>query len=385
MIIISMAISPAFALGEGNRNLLLIGIMGLSPLVILKLKKFYWSDILLWLFLFSITIIPPIVRPESVRWSTIMYSWMFGLTFLAYKQLLALHVFTVKNYMQLLKYLIYAYCIVLLIQQFCVLTGLPIFNLSNYDPSTPWKLNSLGPEPSLSARTVGLLMYCYIVTKELIKNKKYIFHLNIKEDKWIWAAFLWTMVTMGSGTAFVLIAIIFIKFIKIKNILFLIPSIGMLFILLHTVHYAPIDRAYNVLMATLTMDPNTIMKTDLSASVRIVPMMLLAHMVSFTTLDGWFGHGIGFVSTFLYSEMIGVKKGFSAGGLMQFLINYGFVSFFLFILFSFLHSFNKKDYLSIIFWFVLVVMSTINTPMGWLVITLLFTNLYFQKRISIDK
>ena len=116
IIIIALAVAPAFALGKCNRNLFLIGVMALSPLIVLKFKKFYWSEIWLLLFLFSIVIIPPVAHPESMRWSTVMYSWMFGLTVLAYKQLLTLHTFTVKNYIQPLKYLIYAYFIVLLIQ-----------------------------------------------------------------------------------------------------------------------------------------------------------------------------------------------------------------------------------------------------------------------------
>ena len=40
-----MAISPAFALGEGNRNLLLIGIMSISPLIILRFFKFDKMDL----------------------------------------------------------------------------------------------------------------------------------------------------------------------------------------------------------------------------------------------------------------------------------------------------------------------------------------------------
>ena len=155
IILVSMAISHAFALGEGNRNLFLIGVMSISQIIILRFFEFDKLDFLLLLFFTTIAIFPSLSHPETMRWSTVFYSIMFGLTFIAYKQLLRQKHFSILNYFKILKLLIYAYFIVLLIQQFCVLTGLPIFNLSNYDVTQPWKLNSLAAEPSHSARIVA--------------------------------------------------------------------------------------------------------------------------------------------------------------------------------------------------------------------------------------
>ncbi len=380
IIVIALAVAPAFALGEGNRNLFLIGIMILSPLIILKFKKLYWSDIWLLLFLFSIVVIPPLTHPESMRWSTVMYSWMFGITFLAYKQLLTLRIFTVKNYMQLLKYLIYAYFVVLLIQQFCVLTGLPIFNLSNYDPATPWKLNSLAAEPSHSARIVALLMYCYITIKEIVTNKKYNFKLNLKEDKWLWIAFLWTMLTMGSGTAFLFIVIIFSKFLSIKNIIYLMLLFSIIFVLINILGIHSFERTYKVFMAVLTLDVDTIIHVDLSAAIRIVPMLILATMVNIVTFNDWFGHGIDYVGTFMDQLVPAVPEGFSAGGMLVIWMEYGFLSFILFVIFSFTTTYRKGDYLTILFWFLLVFMYGVNGQIIWLAIILLYTNKFFYSK-----
>jgi hypothetical protein len=98
IIIIAMATALSFTLGKGNRNLLLIGVMGISPFIVLKFRKFYWSDIPLVLYMFSIVTIPYIFHPESMRWSTVIYSLMFSFTYLAYKQLLYLGNFNVENY-----------------------------------------------------------------------------------------------------------------------------------------------------------------------------------------------------------------------------------------------------------------------------------------------
>ena len=374
IIIIAMATAPAFALGEGNRNLFLIGVMAISPLIVLKLGKFYWSDIWLILFMFSIVTIPPVVHPESMRWSTVMYSLMFAFTYLAYKQLLYLKTFTAKNYMMLLKYLIYAYFAVLLIQQFCVLTGLPIFNLSNYDPATPWKLNSLAAEPSHSARIVALLMYCYITMKELITNKKYNFRLNFKEDRWVWIAFLWTMLTMGSGTAFLFIFIIFSKFISIQNLLYVLILLGVILLSIDLFGSNSFDRIYKLLMAVITLDPKEMLQADNSGALRIVPMIIVANMVNFTTLNGWFGHGIDTTALFLSDNIPSLPEGSTGGAMFQLWYEYGFLIFILFVIFSFLAVYRKKDYISIIFWFLLIFLYGVNSQIVWLTIILLYTN-----------
>ena len=381
IILISMAIAPSFALGEGNRNLFLIGVMVLSPLIILIYRKFYTSDIWLLLFMLSIVIIPPVMHPESMRWSTVIYSIMFGLTFLAYKGLLHQKTFTVELYLKLLKYLILAYFIVLVIQQLCVLTGLPVFNLSNYNPMEPWKLNSLAAEPSHSARIVALLMFCYITVKELVMERKYNFRLDRKQDKWVWIAFLWTMLTMGSGTAFVFIVIVLLKFIRFKSVMQLILLVAIIVLVVNMLGINTFERSFKILVATLTLDPMLIMAADHSASLRIVPMIFLAELSDFTTLNGWFGYGIDYTSYYLSGKIPGVPEGFTAGGLFAFWVEYGFLSFVLFVIFSFFNSVRKGDYLSIVFWFMLVFMHGINSQIVWLTIMLLFTNKFFEKKL----
>lgn len=379
LILIALAIAPAIVLGEDDRNIFLIGVMAISPIIIVINHKFYQSTHLLLMFMLSIVFIPLLHQPDSMRWSTIMYSIMFGLTFIAYVQLLHSKKFHIENYQKILKYLIYAYFVVLLIQQFCVLTGLPIFNIHNYFPYEPWKLNSLSAEPSHSARIVALVMYCYITIKELIVNRKYNFRLDIKQDKWVWVSFLWSMLTMGSGTAFLFIIIVLSKFVRFKNLMAISIIISVIVLLIDMLGITAFERTLKVFIATLTFDVDTIMEADHSASIRIVPMIIVAQMVDLTTLNGWFGHGIDYVSTFLSSEIRGIPEGTSGGGLFQLWIEYGFLSFILFVIFSFSNSYKKGDYLSIVFWFMLVFLYGINSQIVWLTIILLFTNKFFEK------
>jgi hypothetical protein len=102
-------------------------------------------------------------------------------------------------------------------------------------------------------------------------------------------------------------------------------------------------------------------------------------MVTFNSLNGWFGHGVDFTSGFL-SEMIpGLPEGASGGGMFQIWIEYGFISFALFVVFSFSTTYRKRDYLSILFWVLLVFLYGINNQIVWLCIVLLFTNKHFLK------
>lgn len=253
----ALAVSPAFVLGDGNRNFFLICVMFLSPIVIIYYGNFKIINKTLVLFILTIIILPTLSHPSSVRWSTVLYSVMFCFTFLAYDQLLYQKSLNPKNYQKLLKYLIITYFIVLVIQQFCVLTGLPIFNVSNYDASSPWKLNSLSAEPAHSGRVVALLMYCYISIKEILFKRNYNFSIDFKVDKWVWISFIWTMITMNSGTAFLFLFIFLLKFLSFKRIIQFILISSMLFIFISNLNLESFDRTKNIALATITLDEET--------------------------------------------------------------------------------------------------------------------------------
>lgn len=379
LILISLAISPSFLISAvDNRNFFLIGVMGIvGPIVILVLPELRRGDNFIFLFIASLLIIPFLFNPMSIRWSTIFYSIMFCLSFLAYKRLLLKGFFSVELYLGFLKKIICAYAIVLFIQQLCVLIGLPIFNTINYDPTTPWKLNSLSAEPSHSARIIGFLMYCYISMSEIKNNSNYNFKTQFKQDKKVWYAFLWSMLTMGSGTAILFLVVIVLKISRIKSFISILLCGLVLLTILNYSESSALDRSVKVFLATITLDENAIIEADHSASLRIVPIIILAQMVSISTINGWFGHGIDYVSSFLSNLIPGVPEGFSSGGLFQLWLEYGFVVFALFMIIIIQAGFNRKDLFSLLFLFLLVFLYGVNSQIVWMCLVLLFTNKYF--------
>ena len=323
----------------------------------------------------SIITIPLLNHPQSMRWSTVLYSCMFGLSFMAYTRLLTKSKLMPIKYLKILKMLILAYALTLLIQQFCVLFGIPIFNISNYDPNTPWKLNSLAAEPSHTARIVALLMYSYITVTEIFCNgKKYNLKKRFKTDQWLWLAFIWIMITMGSGTAFLFLAIVLFKIVKFKNFAPLSAIIIVIVVLSNFFEITVFERTYNTAIATVTfLNEAAIINADHSAAMRILPIIVVSKTLGFVTLNDWFGHGIDYTGTFLSNQISGLPTGLTGGGLFQLWIEYGLLTFLIFLIFSFKNSFRKDDFLSLVFWFLLVFLYGVNSQIVWLCLILLYS------------
>ena len=204
--------SLAFALGDENRNTLLIGAMTISPLVLVFIPVINRrTDIGIFLFMTLTLFCPLLNHPETMRWSTALYGCMFGFYFMALFHLFEFSDLSKQDIARLLKFLLLAYAIVLLIQQICVLTGFPIFNLGNYDVREPWKLNSLMSEPEHSGRMIALLMYVYL-SITLNEKAEISFVSSWRKEKLVWIAFLWCMLTSLSAGAYLFMLVVLLKF-----------------------------------------------------------------------------------------------------------------------------------------------------------------------------
>lgn len=375
LFIILLAVSPAIFLGDGNRNLLLIGVMSVTPVLL-----FFYSfiipkiDIPLILLCLMMILFPLIFHYDTIRWSTILYSCMFCLFFIVYNKILYKSNFKIEDFSILLKNILFAYCIVLVIQQFCVLFGLPIFNVSNYTPDEPWKLNSLMSEPSHSARIIPILMYMYINCKQVL-DKNYTFKHSINKDRSVWISFLWAILTMGSSTAFIFLVIIILKIVDFKH--FFIPSIILIaisiYIFLNSDNKS-ITRSRKVFFSTLSLNEEQIIDADHSASFRIVPTIQGAKTIDINSIDGLFGHGVDADSK-LIKPLPSVKQG--SAGAFYLWFNFGFFVAFLYWIFTFNICFIKNDLISVFIWFLIIFLyGGMNSQIVWLVL-FIFTTFKF--------
>ena len=379
--IILLAVSLSFVLGEGNRNLLLIGAMSVSPIFILRYPFIMsYIDIPLMSTCMAMIILPILLHPDSMRWSTVLYSCMFCLYFMSYVRVLNYSLFTMQAFTQLLKCLLYAYCVVLLIQQFCVLTGLPIFNASNYTPLQPWKLNSLTAEPSHSARIIPIMMYMYLLGKEYLLGRSYDLKKDFFSDKWVWIAFLWPVLTMGSATAFLFLLFVMLKVLKLKMMIFITFVLVVIGGSVSSLSdEQAIGRTVKFTKAVLTLDEKEMIKADHSASGRIVPSFIAAKNIDLNTLDGWFGHGVD------ADQKLPKIPGYPTANAGAFYLwyNFGFITSLLFWCFTFYICYIRNDFVSILIWFLSIfVVGGINNQIVWLVITLSYTYKYITCNID---
>lgn len=373
--IISLCISPSFALGEGARNLLLIALMGISPIIFILYPVFGKIDIIVLSLIITTISFPLLNHPETMRFSTVLYTCMFFMYFMIVYRLLYFSKISIQSYARLLKFLILAYWIVLLIQQVCVLTGLPIFNVSNYNILEPWKLNSLMSEPEHSGRMMGLLMFSFLIMQDSINCKKLTFIESWKSDKLVWIAFLWSMLTMMSAGAYIFILLVILKFLNKSQLIPLICIITILIIIGISLEIKPFLRTYKLVASLFSFDIMEIYRTDQSGALRFIPSLICIDKIDLSTIDGWFGYGVDYVKGFIYNYLPGVNRGYVGGGSFQYALEYGFINFIIYSCFSFYLCFNKQHKIvTTAFWIFSVLLSGINLQITWATIILLFSN-----------
>lgn len=379
-IIILLAISPAFALNEvNNRNNLLVGVMPLSAFVLLLAPIIKPKiDVPLLLLCVAVIGLPLLINPSTIRWGTMLFSCSFAFFFLALSHLLSLKNYTNEAFCRLIKGLIFAYCIVLIIQQFCVLTHLPIFNVSNYDPKDPWKLNSLMSEPSHSARIVPALMFFYISTKERLMQRAYILKREYKNDRIVWWAFGWIILTMGSATAYLFLTLVLIKITSIKNATnFIVLLVGLSIASFLMWENKNVQRSYNFITAVLSLDEKEIVKADDSGSHRIIPSIRGANFVGLSSSNDWLGYGVDADQELVPSFRKHLQGG---GGAFMIWINYGFLVALFWWCFSFGIVYLKEaPIISTLLWFLTIfIIGGFNNQILWLVLALSYTYKYLR-------
>ena len=220
---------------------------------------------------------------------------MFIISYITYYNLVYLGAFTFSSFIKLLQGLIIAYGVILILQQIALLMGfhfLPPINLVNQQFLALTKLPSLSMEPSHSARILTVLMLSYLRCIELTNNgvKPSIMTLFKIEHRWVTILFLWTMLTMGSGTAFIGLGLLSIYFIQWKTSIYIIPLlIGFLF-LGQVLEINQMDRAMRVTQTAITGNTKEIQAEDGSAATRIIPIINTIK-IDLTKKESWFGNG----------------------------------------------------------------------------------------------
>lgn len=298
-----------------------VALMALAPLLLL-FKVPYMTKATVWCSLYMAVVLFCAYMQDYVRFSTIGYLGMFLITYIVYYNLLyEKHAFSLLYFIRLLRFLILVYAICLLAQQLFVLVGVrnfPLLNIVGQD----WLLENKYPvwnlEPSHVARVLGCMYLAYLQCCEIVERDKLsLKRIFEKPHRWITIGFLYTMTTMGSATAFIVLMILAMYFIKVKTLWYVVPIFVVLYFTLPLMNIHQLDRAINTINATMTGDVETVIEADNSAASRVVPILNTLTM-DLTSSDIWFGKG-----TFEKEELRIIRYDKKIGNIDQ----YGLLSF----------------------------------------------------------
>lgn len=350
-----------------------IGVSMLCPFIFLsctpKINKTFFIISAYLFFVFSAAIF----HPETLRWTTLVFLLSYFFMYQTFYNLIyERHVFTVESFILFLKGFIFAYFIFLIIQQIALVVGityLPIINLTQF-LNRGIGANSLSGEPSVSARILAVLFLALIRMIELKYGRSLSCQEIYKEAKWATIGFLWCMLTMGSGTAFIALGVLALYFIRRQYVFIIIPLLILFYLLIPYIEFEPLQRAYKVFNSFFSMDIQLIQQTDGSASTRVIPLVNTLTSLDLTKWETWFGHGIDYsVKAGRYSNEVLI------GGIGD----YGLLSFIIMQFFVFSCGITKFFSIETLIWFVLFSLTIGNVPYSWGVLLIFTTTKYLKK------
>lgn len=353
-----------------------VSIMCLSPLILLangiRINKALIFGLVGWLCCFFCA-----YSHQYFRFSTLGYFGLYIFTFITYYSQLRDGVFTLNYFKSLLKYIIYAFGIVLIIQQICLLSGiryLPIINLLNQGWLNIDKLPILTQEPSASARIMGACMLGYLRCIQLEQNGQRISFKELfsSEHKVVTILFLWAMVTMGSGTAFVAIGILSLYFITRKNLIVYAPILILLVSLGSFMEITNFKRAQELAMASTTMDVNAMHEADGSGASRIIPLVNTLTKSDLTNPETWFGIG-----TSTGEVNYGIPLDESRDATAQ---QYGLISFIVLNIFVYVCVIRRFFSIESLFYILLLGFTVRNFAYAWAILFIFAAVRYFQEQ-----
>lgn len=379
LVLFSIAIYPAPLLNKDTgMSYLLVIAMFFSACSILNKKQFFKTELILYVFLIFLWVFPLLSNSSSFRFSTIMFTTLYVVSYVAYMKSLNRGAFSLEKYIVFLRAVIIAYFFMLVIQQLCVLFDLPVLNANNYSPYNAWKLNALSAEPSHSARIIGFLMYSHLIMTELVNGKKFTLIDYFTKDKLLILSFLWLSLTMGSGTAFLMLALIILRFFHLKDIWLMALLVGLGGVVVSSLDMQAFERFTNFATSVMSLNKEQMILADHSASVRVVPFIISAEKLNIFSLTGIIGNGVDFTESFMSIEFPGVEDGFTGGGLLSFALEFGWPLCLIFLYVTFKQMVINKEPLTFFFWLIFIVISGINTPLLWFSLLFMSTNKYFK-------
>lgn len=364
-------------------NIFLITVMGIISLV----QFFRPKSILMcpWVIVFyMMSALFPLHYPETYRITAVLFMGMFCCSYMFFLDVLRKEMIRKNDFMIFLKYLIYAYFIVLVMQQIGVVTNSWIINKGGFANLSINHLNSLSTEPAHSTTILFLAINSYLTLSFSKKKKAYSLIDLMKEETSLFLMYSYSMLTMGSVTG----VIMYIFSFFIQNRLTIYRLLGILLFFLLTPYIIAywdsslFERIKNFFAALWEMDAVILRMTDTSAAARISPLMLYLNDLDIFSYSFWCGAGIDhsqLINRAFFHYDLDSESGMG-GMIPNFLIDFGFLPFACFFIMVYkycLKTVHSSFLWNIIVLFLVCLPSGINTALLWFGIVTLSANQFF--------
>lgn len=348
-----------------------VTMMAITPFVLVRYLKITKAFVCAFLYMSWIFLTSYVLHPWNFRASTVIYLYMYVITYVAFYNFVWVQkVFTLDYFIKLVRNLMSLLTIVLIIQQVFIIIGVKYFPLINLCQILNRGIgaNSLTFEPSTFARVMGVLFYAYIQCNEYCTGEKLtlssIFSL---EHRWVTIAFLWSMLTMGSGTAFICLGVLSLYFMRGFQFFYAIPIFVGVYFTLDFFEVKQFNRAVSAAQAAMTGDVREVAETDGSASARIAPVLNTLNM-DFSEAKSWVGEGCD----------SGLKYRRTNRRYMGEINDYGLVAFIIGLIIVFGCAIKPLSLATIMFLFG-IGGGTGNVPYAWGLLMLMTCVYYFSK------
>lgn len=373
----------AWTHGIARFNIFLITVMCIIALV----QVFRPKSILMcpWVIVFYImTALFPLGYLETYRITTVLFTGLFCCSYMFFLDMLRKELIRENDFMTFLRYLIYAYFIVLVMQQIGVVTNSWIINKGGFVNLSITKLNSLSTEPAHSTTILFLAINSYLTLSFSKKEKAYALTDLMKEETSLFLMYSYSMLTMGSVTGIILYAFSFFiqNRLNMKQLLVMLLFFLLIPYIIANWDFSLFERIKTFFDALWEMDAEYLRRTDASAAARLAPFMLYLNDLDIFSYSFWCGYGIDhcqLINRAFFHYDLDSESGM--GGLIpNYLIDFGFLPFSCFFIMA--YKYCLKTVHSSFWWNIIVLClvclpSGINTALLWFCIVTLSANQFF--------
>lgn len=374
-----------FVVNGAMNAIMLVFMFGSPLLLVLRYNHFLISEIPAYALMLCLLVFP-LFHLQTYRISTILYSFLFIVSFITFRRILQEGLLLRGEYLAIIQLIVYAYMGVLVIQQFSVLAHIPVFNQC-WQFSNPFKLNSLALEPSHVGRILLLLSFSFVKVRSKELGIDYKFGNNFQNDRWFWISIGYVMLTCGSTNCLFCFLLLVLYFQR-KSLLSYFPILMLaplfLFLLLDTdwlTQNEAIQRLLKIIPATLSFDIPTIISTDLSAAARIAPPLQYIQNINIYDVNFWIGNGVDYSAKTIVNFLLDrddIEFSSAAGGLFpSFFLDFGFISGILFFVMLKKMALSKLFSFETLIWITCFFAAGFNTYTQWCFFIIMNATLYF--------